>query len=166
LAIAAAACAEASGEVRGGEVTPEGERATTAPPEGEPLVIECVGQGTKWSDLYRDIFGRTGQPLSCAYKSTCHGTPTGDGAKVALQCFDQHGCWKSLTSTGEGGLKVLKPTDKDNPEDSTLLKGVLRRRVNGEVTGFMPKEPKKYLFSETSCIDRIKTWIANGMPDD
>jgi hypothetical protein len=160
--LAALACSDAGGEVNGGGVTDAGAEATKPP---APVEGPCNGSGTKWSDLYRDIFGPTGQPGSCGYLSYCHGTPDGDGARSrgGIQCFDKDGCWQSfhvkgLVSDSDAGPQV--------PEESGLLSSVLRlRRPDGTISGFMPQAPSNYLYAP-ACIDRMKAWIANGAQDD
>jgi hypothetical protein len=158
------ACANASGDLSGGQA-----KLDTTPPPFNPPTQDAApaavdeGSGSKWSDLYRDLFGPTGHPPSCSFQSDCHGSPEGEGAKspAGIKCFDQTGCRQSFFDTG-----LLKPADKDDPGNSVLLAGLLRiRRPDGSISGFMPDEPRDYVFSDKS-VERIKEWIKNGAPND
>lgn len=161
---AAAACAEAGGEPTGGQLTPAGQLATTPPVFAPPVVdagADC-GTGTKWSELYRDIFG-SGKPGSCNFASSCHGNPEGEGAKAGagIKCFDEAGCRLSIIEQN-----LAKPSNAAKPEDAFLFKGILRVvNSSGRTVGIMPKEPASYVYS-TACLDRMKGWIANGVPAD
>jgi hypothetical protein len=164
---AAGACAEAGGEVKGGELTDAGTAATTppeVPPDTKPTPAPCDGTGTRWSDLYNDIFGPTGKGGSCAFQSNCHGSAEGGGARslAGIQCFDLKGCRQSFLDKN-----LVTAKDTTDPDKSILLRGLLRRISpdDGKTIGFMPQAPADYIFSET-CVDRMKTWIANGYPDD
>lgn len=167
IAVAAlGACAEAGGEVKGGGLTEAGVAATTAPEvkaaEKKLTPAPCNGTGTRWTDLYNDIFGPTGAPGSCTFQSNCHG-PGGGGARslAGVQCFDMKGCRQSFLDRN-----LVTPKDMADPEDSNLLKGLLRRlRPDGTPFGFMPEAPEDYVFSET-CVERMKAWIREGMKDD
>jgi len=164
---ALAACAEAGGEVHGGELTDAGAGATDppafTPDAGASQSAECVGSGTTWTALYNDIFGPTGRPGSCSFQSNCHGTPDGAGAKVGsgIQCFDQKGCRQSLFDKG-----LITPADFAAPEKSALFVGLLRiRKADGTIVGFMPEMPADYVFPD-ACVERIQTWIRDGAKDD
>lgn len=162
---AAAACAQAGGKSTGGELTPAGEQAATP-----PVFIEAVdasgicgtGQGSTFTDLYRDIFAST-QPGGCSYQVSCHGNAGADGAQdqAGLQCYpDQHACRQSLL---ERNLVV-----PSQPALGVLLAphGILRTPANpaaGEP--LMPKSPAKYVMPQ-SCVDRIVAWINAGAPDN
>jgi hypothetical protein len=160
------ACAEAGGEVKGGELTDAGLAATNPPPFTPPTEMEpavCRGTGTRWSDLYNDIFGPTGEPGSCSYRSNCHGSPDSAGARspAGIQCYDMKGCRQSFFDRN-----LVAQKDSAAPEKSGLLLGLLRhRKADGTVIGFMPQSPAGYLFSDV-CVDRIKTWIRDGLKDD
>jgi hypothetical protein len=165
---ALAACAEAGGKVEGGDLTEPGALANTrpvfVPPDtgAPPPPPEDVGSGTKWSDLYRDIFGPTGRPGSCSFAGNCHGTPEGAGAKSGsgIHCYDQKTCRESLLAQF-----LVEQKDVAAPDGSNLF-GVLRfARANDEVVGIMPKEPSSFRFPLKS-IARIRTWMADGFKDD
>lgn len=154
------ACSDAGGDVKGGALTDAGLEAT-APPA--PMEGPCVGEGTKWSDLYRDIFGPTGRAGSCSFRSNCHGSPDGDGAKSGsgIECFDEKGCRKSFFDKG-----LVSAANATAPEQAVLFARLLRlRQPDGRVTGFMPDSPSNYLFSP-QCLDRMKAWIRDGATDD
>lgn len=158
-----AACAEAGGELRGGGVTETGEKATKPPafaPDAAADDRPC-GEGTKWSELYRDIFGPTGQGGSCVFTAACHGSPSGDGAGVGILCENEAGCRQSFIDEG-----LVSAANASNPDGAKLLDSILRyRKPNGTIPGFMPAEPIGYTFPPT-CIERIKGWIARGIPAD
>lgn len=163
---ALAACAEAGGELEGGALTDAGLAATTPPPYTPDTGAAaadgvCSGTGTKWSDLYNDIFGPTGRPGSCAFAASCHGTPDGAGTKVGggVRCFDEKGCRQSFFDKG-----LVAAADSAAPEKAALF-GVLRIRTPDGPVGTMPEIPANYTFSDT-CIERIKTWIRDGAKDD
>lgn len=154
LAAAFAACSEAGGEVIGGNLTDAGVAATTPP---EPTEGPCIGDGTHWRDLYRDIFGPTGRPGSCSFRSNCHGTAEAQGAQSSnMHCFSEHECWESFS----------KWADSTDPDQASLVTSLLRLRgPDGNVIGFMPKTPSNYLFSP-ACITRVKLWIKAGAQED
>ncbi len=162
-----ASCAEAGGELRGGELTDAGQAATN-PPAFTPDTgaadpgPDCVSMGTTWTAIYTELFGPTGRPGSCTYRGNCHG-PGEVGTKTAsgLKCFDQQGCRQSLFDTG-----VLEPKDSAAPENSRLFVGLLRiRKPDGSTVGFMPQIPADYVLPQT-CVERVQTWIRNGAQDD
>ncbi|HVH46865.1 MAG TPA: hypothetical protein VM925_31195 [Labilithrix sp.] len=158
--VALVACSEAGGDVKGGGLTDSGLEATSPPP---PAEAPCVGSGTKWSDLYRDIFGPTGRPGSCSFRSNCHGTPDGAGARsgAGIECFDEKACRQSLFDKN-----IVSPSDSAAPDSSGLFVGLLRiRRPDGTVSGFMPQAPADYIFP-SACLERMKTWIRDGAKDD
>ena len=167
---AIASCAEAGGEVRGGDLTDAGQLATNPPaftpdtgaPEGGTR-YECVGTGTTWTALYDDIFGPTERPGSCSFQSSCHGSPDAAGAKVGsgIKCFDAKGCRQSFLDQG-----LVTPADAEAPENSMLLTSLLRvKKPDGKIVGFMPQQPADYVFPD-ACVERIQTWIRNGAKDD
>jgi hypothetical protein len=150
-----AACAEAEGNVSG----------------GEPIAEACAtddaaetGQGSKWSDLYRDFFGRPPNVRgSCSFNTTCHGSPDGVGAKVGkFACFDVEGCRTSLLMFTNP--RYVVPGD---PVSSRILPDLLRTcdSTTHLTTGFMPNQPSNYTFSSTA-VARIKQWIKDGAPDN
>ncbi len=150
------ACGDASTEVSGGE--PRFDAAApqfggSAQPSANPA---------SWSALYKDVFGPTGT-ASCAGTGACHGSKDQLGARGSggFVCADQDGCRASILDPATGPL--VGPEDKSAPETSGLY-GVLRRVEGGRTVGIMPKTPA-YVFTEAE-LGRIKTWIANGAPND
>jgi hypothetical protein len=120
-----------------------------------------IGSGTKWSDLYRDIFGPTNRPGSCVFKAGCHGSETSAGVTGGgIRCFDQKGCREGLIAAN-----LIKQENVANPDSAPLFLVVRHRKANGEESGFMPKEPADFYFPAKS-IDRMKTWIKDGFKDD
>ena len=156
LAVAFAACAEASGEIRGG-----GEEQNTS----AQIYLGCdpteqidAGNGTAWADLYRDLFSETGAG-GCGQKQ-CHGSEQGDGfIGSTILCADEPGCRDNFRSS-----LVRLPDDANDPENSALVSILRHYDDNRRRIGLMPKTPKNYFFSRKS-IERVKTWIAAGAPD-
>lgn len=164
---ALSSCAEAGGEIRGGELTDAGLLATNppafTPDTGAPAAYECVGSGTTWTAIYNDIFGPTGRPGSCSFRSNCHGSADGAGAKAGsgIECFDQKGCRQSFFDKG-----IITPGDFAAPEKSALFLSLLRvHKSDGSTVGFMPQVPADYVFPE-ACVQRIQTWLRDGAKDD
>lgn len=162
LALAAgAACAEAGGETTGGDLTPAGKLAVTPPafvPPAADAGGEC-GTGSKWSELYRDIFASE-KAGSCNFAPSCHGSAMADGALSGggIKCFDEAGCRQSMISQN-----LALPDNAAKPEDALLFTAVLRTPKNP--SGIMPRAPGEYVFPQ-ACIDRISAWIAKGVPAD
>jgi len=155
---ASAACAKATGEVRGGD-----DEQNTTP----AIFIGCdltetidAGSGTNFSDLYRDLFGPTGA-AKCA-NPACHGSEDGAGFKTAgFKCFDEKGCRLGMIDYGLVSLE----RDPKAPESSALV-GIIRRcDENGTTRGTMPQQPRSYYFSRAS-LARIQDWIRAGAPDN
>lgn len=158
----AAACAKASGEVQGGDLTDAGLQAVTP---GELTATydagTYCGEGTTWSSLYRDIFGPTDRPGSCSFASYCHGDPDGTGAKK-FKCFDMVGCREGMIEA-----ELVDVSNASNPYEAGLF-GIIRHRDpnDGQVhTAPMPREPGDYVFPD-ACIERMKGWIESGIPAD
>jgi hypothetical protein len=145
------ACTDAS--VSGGEVN---DAAVFAP---NVIAPPAPGIGTKWSDLYRDIFSRT-EAGGCAHKPFCHGSPAGEGWQKGLQCSNKDECYRSIFERA-----LVNPGDEKAPEKAFLLTGLLRSVQTGVRTGIMPKEPADYVF-HPATLKRIETWIRNGAPND
>lgn len=152
-----AACAEASGEVRGG-----GNELNTQP----ATYIGCdvtetidAGTGTTWNEIHRDLFSAN-SPGGCA-SAACHGSDEGSGFKASgFKCTDAAGCRQGIL---EYGLVTL-PADQQDPARSALI-GILRRCTDERATvGIMPKQPRSYYFSKAS-IARIRAWVAAGAPE-
>ncbi len=159
LAFALGACADASGEVKGGE--PKFDPTPPAAPEQKicPSKDEAdAGSGATWTDLWRDYFGPTGA-ASCT-DASCHGSPSGAGVRFGMLCVDQAGCQESLHAKG-----VILPSDADAPEESMFYKVLRRCDAQDQTLGTMPQRPSSYTFSPTS-LARIATWLRNGAPND
>lgn len=159
----AAACAEAGGESRGGDITDAGTQATT-PGEfvsAEASVATECGEGTTWSSLYRDLFGPTGKPGSCTFQGTCHGSPDAAGSKAGILCVDEAGCRLSMIDKN-----LATPEDQAAPE-AAQINFLIRNRnpKTGKNRGIMPKSPSDYVFPE-ACMERIRGWIVKGVPAD
>src|SRR5688500_10456993 len=118
LAASFAACAEASGEVRGG-----GEEINTQPaPYIGCDVTETIdaGTGTTWTEIHRDLFSATGAG-GCA-SAACHGSDDGAGFKTSsFKCTDAAGCRQGIFDYG----LVSLPEDQQDPARSALI-GILR----------------------------------------
>jgi hypothetical protein len=158
VAVAVAACAQATGEVRGGETL---ETAPPPPPSSICFDEDAGGGGTRWTDLHRDLFG----PMAfsrCAGRGECHGAPEQLGARASdIVCgADASACRASFIETD---LRWVVP---GAPDDSRILKALRRQNVDGGIDdGFrMPRIPS-CAFSVAS-MERIRTWIQNGAPDD
>lgn len=158
LATTYAACARATGEVHGGEQI---EETTPAPFVGCDLTetIEA-GSGSKWTDLYRDLFGPDGA-AKCATPA-CHGSNDGAGFKTAgFACMGEKECRQGVLDFG----LVRLPSDTESPGDSALI-GIIRHCDDQRATlGTMPKQPVGYYFSRAS-VARIEDWIRAGAPDN
>ena len=156
VAIAAAACAEATGEVRGGETLD-----TAPPPQPSSICFdEDAGPGgVRWSDLHRDLFGPTAFSR-CAGNGACHGDPEQRGARSSgIVCgADARACRASFIASN-----WVKP---GAPEDSAILTALRRQNADGgiDVGVGMPRIPS-CAFSVAS-MERIRAWIENGAPDD
>jgi hypothetical protein len=168
----AAACAEAGGASTGGELTPRGAQATIppvfVPPEASTTAADasasCGSGGSKWSELYADIFGST-KPGGCNSELTCHGSADAQGALDAdgILCISAAGCRQSLIDQ-----RLATPADQTNPTDAkifTKLRSVNNLTPPAGQDDLMPKAPADYVFSQ-ACLDRITAWVANGVPDD
>lgn len=152
-------CATAGGDVSGGGLTEAGARATTPPTFDsgrllEEAVLEQACALPEWRTLYNDVFGPVGKPGSCAFNETCHGTPEGAGARSGTgpECYDERGCCRSMFEK-----RLVELEDVDNPDRSGLFL-TLRRRTDAGTRGFMPKEPRDYVYPEET-LELVRTWI-------
>jgi hypothetical protein len=112
------------------------------------------GDGSTFSDLYRDFFGPTGQ-ATCGAQSICH-VAGGTGAQTSggYVCVpDQKACWSSMTSTivPSGGVAT--------PEETTLYKA-LRKAPPMPGSGPMPRN-SSFAFCPDD-LKRIAAWISSG----
>jgi hypothetical protein len=115
------------------------------------------GDGSTFTDLYRDFFGPTGL-ASCSSRSICH-VPGGTGAMTSNYVCDpdKDGCWMGMTSSivpGGGSL---------DPEHTTLYMA-LRKAPPLAGSGPMPRN-SAFAFCPGD-LDRIRAWIAAGAPND
>ena len=156
-------CAEAGGEVSGGERRFD----ATAPnlPLGDDAgtseTIACApadrATGHTFTDLYKDYFGHVGGP-ACSGDGACHGAPEQEGASVSgyvCPAGNRDACYQGLRSSG-----LVLAADRDIPENSRLYS--VLRKVNG--AGFMPLRPQ-CAFDDVD-IARITAWIRGGAPND
>jgi hypothetical protein len=141
-----------------------------ADPSGSPVESEvdagtsdyCAdagdrGDGSTFSDLYRDFFGPTGR-ASCSANTICH-VPGGTGAQTSggYMCVpDQASCWSSMTST------IVPDGGSASPEQTTLYK-VLRKAPPTPGSGPMPRN-SSFAFCPAD-LKRITDWIASGAPE-
>jgi hypothetical protein len=112
------------------------------------------GDGSRFSDLYRDFFGPTGL-ASCSAQSICH-VPGGNGALISggYVCTpDQNGCWSSMTST------IVPSGGTSTPEGTTLYKA-LRKAPPLTGSGPMPRN-SSFAFCPGD-LQRIADWISSG----
>jgi hypothetical protein len=163
-------CATAGGEVSGGGLTEAGARATNPPAFDSGRAIEepVLAQACSlpaWRTLYEDVFSPVGKPGSCAFNETCHGTPEGAGARSGTgpECYDERGCCRSMFEK-----RLVELEDTTAPDRSGLFL-TLRRRVDGGTRGFMPKEPRDYVYPEET-LELVRAWIrqigAAAAPED
>jgi hypothetical protein len=154
VAASFAACAEASGEIRGHDQEID---TSPAPYLGcDPTEQIDAGTGTAWSDLYRDLFSPNGA-AGCG-NPACHGGAQGAGAEL-FKCFDEIACRDFVRPT-----QLRLPSDADDPENSAFVTILRHCDDDRNRIGRMPKQPASYFFSRKS-IARVKAWIAAGAPD-
>ena len=122
----------------------------------DPCADAARGDGSRFTDLYRDFFGPTGL-ADCSASSMCHVS----GGKGALNsgyiCSpDQVACWTTMTRSivPEGGSRT--------PEMTTLYLAL--RKAPPLVGGPMPKS-SSFAFCPHD-MQRIADWIAAGAPND
>jgi hypothetical protein len=130
----------------------------TGPPPEDSV---DAGSGITWTDLYRDLFGPSGQ-ASCAGDGGCHGAAESSGSVPSgFVCASKGDCRASILSADSS---LVLPGDSSAPARSQLVATLRRRSATGGIIGLMPKSPA-YVFSHDS-INRIEAWIRNGAPDD
>jgi hypothetical protein len=76
--------------------------------------------------------------------------------------MDEKGCRQSFIDK-----TLVSPSNAAKPENANLIIGLLRdwSPKTGKPRGIMPKEPADFVFPD-ACIDRMKAWIAKGVPAD
>jgi hypothetical protein len=165
-------CAQATGEVSGGESLYDGSfpvldtgtppMVDSAPPPTD--ATDASGPAT-WTELYTNYFGNVGV-ASCAGNGTCHGAMTQLGYMTSNYLCpenDQQGCYESFTSPGTaGGPNLLAAYP---PFEKTYLYEVLRKSSGANIGTPMPKAPYTYTFNTTD-LARIESWVAAGAKND
>jgi hypothetical protein len=159
--LALAACVDATGQLHGGESRLED--ATIPVYDAGPVANPCDdagdrGDGSSFTDLYRDFFGPTGL-ASCSAHSICH-VPNGLGAvrSNGYVCFpDQPTCWATMTNT-------IVPAGGTNMPETTTLYKALRKAPPTPVSGPMPFQ-STFAFCPND-LARIKAWIVAGAAND
>ena len=172
LAAIFAACAEASGELRGpnGEVLGASSAEDTSAEEFlgcDPTERVDAGTGVTWTELYRDLFadertvdgGVEGASGGKCGQKACHGGPN-TSASSKFECFDADNCYASIRS---GWVRI--PADVSRPERSGLVDIMRHCDENRKRVGRMPEQPRSYFFSQAS-MSRVKAWIVRGAPKD
>lgn len=112
------------------------------------------GDGSTFSDLYRDFFGPTGR-ASCGAQSICH-VEGGTGAQTSggYVCTpDQQACWSSMTKT------IVPSGGTATPEQTTLYRA-LRKAPPTPGSGPMPRS-SPFAFCPDD-LKRIADWISTG----
>jgi hypothetical protein len=154
LALAFAACGNATDTVQGGQ-------ALIADP--------CAGGGHRWQDLYACFFGPTGK-ASCGGQGVCHGAPGDQGAQLgAFQCGTSRDCWVSSTAfLSPDPTKILRsntngddPTPPNQPKMPCVYQagGISRKTLCGKPNGIA------YTFTPDD-LARIAAWIQAGAMND
>lgn len=169
----ASACADASGDVKGGELRPGYDAAAPVPlevPITEPTYADAPP--ASWRGLYRDFFGQRAD-ASCAGNGTCHAAAGNPGAKVSnFVCADLDGCYQSLRTAKDPDPRVssralVEDADVAKPAGAYLFSVIRYRTPDGvsvENRG-MPLLPRDYAFNP-AAIDRMQAWIAAGAKND
>jgi hypothetical protein len=158
-----AGCAEASGEVQGGEPLYDGGSTSTA-----TMDLPDVGAVT-WTDLYTDYFGPTG-PASCtAVAAGCHLSAVDLGAKSSgYVCgASKESCWAGITSSASTAYPPPVPDGGSSSPETTVLYENLRQA--GSAAGTMPLSSADggmgYTFTALD-LARIAAWIQQGAAND
>lgn len=160
LAAVFAACAEASGELRGpnGEALGASSAEDTSAEEFlgcDPTELVDAGTGVTWTDLYTDLFREEGAG-GCGQKG-CHGAPNTPASRK-FECFDADNCYASIRN---GWVRI--PADTTRPERSGLVDIMRHCDQDRKRVGRMPEQPRSYFFSQAS-MSRVKAWIVAGAP--
>lgn len=153
-----AACAQASGDVKGGDALFDASAPkVTTSSEGD------AGPDPTWNGLYRDFFGPSGK-ASCAGDGTCHGDASQPGAQASAWICnqDKDACYKSIR--GDSGLVTDADVTNTDPTKLPFLLDIIRKdQPAGQ--NRMPKRPTTISFS-IDDVARIKAWIKNGAKND
>jgi hypothetical protein len=140
----------------GGSSDDAGDAGTTGP--GPCDDAGDRGDGSTFSDLYRDFFGPTGL-ASCGARSICH-VPGGTGAQTSggyVCAPDQATCWATMT-------RSIVPDGGTSAAEGTTLYMALRKAPPTPGSGPMPRN-SAFAFCPND-LERIKTWIASGATND
>jgi hypothetical protein len=161
-------CAQASGDVSGGEpiydssvpTSPNGEdtgasstdTGSTGTSEGGPMEAAAP---TTWTELYASYFGPSGV-ASCAGNGTCHGdmSQLGYMSSGFLCPNDQTQCYSGFVGPSAG---LLVPP---GAFDGMYIYKVLRKTVGTNLGTPMPKSPP-YAFTPAD-LDKLQSWITAG----
>jgi hypothetical protein len=158
LASAVPACVNAPESATGGDFLFDAEAPINTSPHD-------AGTGSKWSDLYRDFFGPTGQ-ASCTTTGDCHGTMDQSGARaIGFVCGQtKDDCYMSMLTSivPPGGT----PAGARIPAESTVLYQNVRKIMpaNGAPQGTMPRS-STFAFSPAD-LQRIAAWMNAGALND
>lgn len=112
------------------------------------------GDGSTFTDLYRDFFGPTGV-ASCSRRSLCH-VPGGKGAlnSGGYVCVpDQSTCWAAMTGS------IVPDGGSPTPEQTTMYKALRKAPPTGG-SGPMPFQ-SSFAFCPND-LQRISAWISAG----
>jgi hypothetical protein len=135
------------------------DQAQTGP---APEDLLDAGSGTTWTDLYRDLFGPTGQARCSGQGGGCHGASESSGTIASgYVCSTAEGCRASLLSPESS---LVQPQGSGSLDASKLVRALRRRSAAGSIVGAMPRD-SAYVFSHDS-INRIEAWVQAGAPDD
>lgn len=172
LLVIGAGCAEASGDVSGGEA-----RFDAASPQA----FDSGGTGedpftdappNTWKGIYRDYFGRNAKS-SCAGSGVCHDAVGKAGsASSNFVCGDVDGCYTSLRTgispiPSDGTRPLVDDMAIMNPDGAYLFSVIRYTTADGTKVDNrgMPQTPTDFYY-KADDITRIKTWIAAGAPND
>jgi hypothetical protein len=166
VAVTTAGCAQATGEISGGESLYDGSYPvldTGAPEMTDSAAADASDSSAPatWTELYTNYFGNMGA-ASCSGDGNCHGGMTQLGYMTSdylCPANDQNGCYTSFTSIGSQLLVAYPPFDK------TYLYEVLRKTSGITVGTPMPRAPYTYTFTAAD-LARIESWVAAGAKND
>jgi hypothetical protein len=158
-----AGCAEASGEVQGGEPLYDGGSSSTGTAD-----LADVGTVT-WTDLYTDYFGPTAQASCTAVAAGCHLSEGDLGANGSgYVCgATKESCWAGITSSFSKAYPAPVPDGGSASPETTVLYENLRQV--GSTAGTMPLSSADggmgYTFTALD-LARIAAWIRQGAAND
>ena len=142
-------CGDANDHVASGGTL----ESTAAIPALPGPIEHCAPDGgATWTDLYADCFGP--DHAGCG-QSNCHADPAHGGGSVWVCGNDAHDCYTGMVGT------IVLPQDKAKPEDSQMVR-ILRTEPG--CPSCMPLGGS-FVFAPAD-VDRIRTWIAAGAPEN